>query len=201
MGSRHSTAGAAAVVMAVALALAACSSAPKPPAPPSTTSGPASATETPASSVAAAPTDEPSTAAAKAAVLTAYNGYWRAKVAMLADPTANLDTSTPGWNDLRQFATDTAVADVFATVHTFSSNGIVVTGTPTLDPKVSGVTSGSASIVDCVDSTNWQPVYSASQKSAAAPGQSPRLITNSELAYYDNRWVVTESAVDREKPC
>lgn len=165
--------------------------------------GPVPATAS--STAVARPTATPSPATPStpqhAAILEAYNGYWRVSVAMLSDPSANLDGAGPHWNELRQFATDTALADQFTTLHDLSQNGIALVGAPVLNPSVANVTGQTASIVDCVDSTNWQPVYTATKKSAAAPGQNPRLITNSTLQLYDGRWQVTASVIDREKSC
>lgn len=200
MGSRHNTAKVTTALLMAAALLGACSNhSPAPTITSSTTTVPAPSTTTPTAD--ASPSTDPTVAAVAPALLDAYRGYWRVKVLMFADPPANLDGSSPHWNELRQFATDTAFADVFTNLHTFARNGIGVVGTPVLAPAVTSVKGPNASIVDCVDSTNWQPVYTSTQKSAAAPGQSPRLVTNSTLLFFDSRWVVIDSVVDRERTC
>ena len=200
MGSRHNTARVTTALLVAATLLGACSNhSPAPTITGTATTVPATSPSTPTAD--ASPSIDPTVAAVAPALLDAYRGYWGVKVLMFADPPANLDGSSPHWNELRQFATDTAFADVFTNLHTFSRNGIGVVGAPVLSPTVTSVNGPNASIVDCVDSTNWQPVYTSTLKSAAAPGQSPRLVTNSTLLFYDGRWVVIDSVVDRERTC
>ncbi|KQY44126.1 hypothetical protein ASD18_17540 [Cellulomonas sp. Root137] len=132
------------------------------------------------------------------AILEAYHGYWAAKVAAFADPTKD-----PG-PELERFAVDKAFADVASSVFTFRNSGISVTGQPALSPAVSEVVlgeSGSATIVDCVDGTNWQPIYTATGTSAAAPGQEQKLLTTSTAYFYVDHWTIRTSNVDREAPC
>lgn len=195
MGSRHSTAGVATAVV-VATILAACSPSGSP-APGSTTSA-----VTPSTAVSSAPTTtapvDPTVAAAEAAILKAYRGYWDAKVAIYADPPQSVAP------DLQTFAVDQALADVGQTQFTLRQSGIVFRGSPSIQPTVSDVTvgdGGSAKITDCVDSTNWQPVYAATGASAAAPGQAARLITTSTAYFYDGRWTIRASVVNRDQTC
>lgn len=196
MGSRHSTAGGATVVMVVALLVAACS--------PNSTPGPSMTTPwvtaTTAAPITATPAGsvDPAVAAAKAAILKAYRGYWDAKVALYADPPQTIGP------ELQTYAVDQALADVGQTQFTLRQSGIAFRGSPSIHPTVSDVTvgdGGSAKITDCVDSTNWQPVYAATGASAAAPGQAVRLITNSTAYFYDGRWTIRASVVNRDQTC
>lgn len=97
---------------------------------------------------------------------------------------------------------DTAYSDVAATVLYFRGQGIRWIGQPVLHPKVTNIVIGqSATISDCVDSTDWQPVRADTGKPAAVAGQAPRVVSTSSAYYYDNRWVIRTSTLDRETTC
>jgi len=196
MGSRHRTAGGAIVVTVVALLLAAC--APSSDPAPGTSTARVTATVEASRTTTPTPSVDPTVAAAEAAVLKAYRGYWDAKVAIYADPPQTVGP------DLQTYAVDQALADVGQTQFTLRQSGIVFRGSPSIQPTVSDVhlgDGGSATITDCVDSTNWQPVYAATGASAAAPGQETRLITVSTAYFYDGRWTIRASVVNRDKAC
>lgn len=193
MEHRHNTAWvatAAGLIAAVAL-LGACS---KPVVAPSASP---SSTPTQTASATASASVDPTVAAASAAVEEAYRGYWSAKLAVFADP-----TKEPG-GDLSHYAVDTAYSDTVTSMLTFRGSGIAFLGSPTLSPVVQGVdlTAQTATISDCVDSTNWRPVYTATGASAAAPGQAPRLVATAEAYVYDGHWTIRTFTVDRETPC
>lgn len=196
MRSRQTTTRAATAValIIVAALMAACTSkAPTPlPSPTSSATGTASSTPSPRSSI------DPTIAQAEAAILKAYQGYWNAKIAAFADPTKD-----PG-PELRRYAIDKAFSDVATTMFTFRDSGISVTGRPVLSPTVSDVVAGdagTATIVDCVDGSTWQPIYTATGKSAAVPGQAQRLLTTSTAYFYADHWTIRTSNVDRQAPC
>ena len=201
MRNRRATSGAA-IVLGLAALLAACSHptpTPTPP-PPTVAPSPDPTTTTPTPSL--APTADPATAAAEAAILDAYRGYWAAQVKVLRDPTPYSDLADADWSEVQRVAVDKALANLVATAHLYAQNGIANVGDPVLDPEVSSIVPGqSASISDCVDGTNWRPIYVATGKSAAAPGQASRLLVNSTVLFYDNRWVVNGSVVDRNTSC
>ncbi|NUU15811.1 hypothetical protein HP550_00915 [Cellulomonas humilata] len=119
-------------------------------------------------------------------------------MAAFADPTKD-----PG-PELEQFAVDKAFADVASSVFTFRDSAIHVNGRPVLTPTVSNIVVGSegtATITDCVDGTNWQPVYTSTGESAAAPGQAQKLLTTSTAYFYVDHWTIRTSNVDRSAPC
>ena len=201
MRSRRTTSGAAIVLGIVAALLAACSSPAPQPTPTMTTvalvPGPTTA---PAPNP--TPSLDPTISTAEAAILEVYRGYWRTKVQLFAAPNPNSAPFEALWTQFALYAVDTAQSDVYSTAFDMQHNGIVVHGQPVLTPSVSDIVPGqSASITDCVDSTNWQPIYAATGKSAAAPGQAARLVTNSTVVFYDNRWVVNTSVVNRDTTC
>jgi hypothetical protein len=196
MRNRHITKGTATVTALIVAALMGACSKPAPTPSPTASSPSATATATPSSSP--TPAGDPAVAQAEAAILEAYQGYWDAKVAAFADPTKD-----PG-PELEQFAVDKAFADVASSVFTFRDSGIHVNGAPLLSPTVSNIvigSEGSATITDCVDGTNWQPVYTVSGESAAAPGQAQKLLTTSTAYFYVDHWTIRTSNVDRTSPC
>ena len=141
-------------------------------------------------------------AAAEAAILEAYRSYWEVQVKVLRDPVPYADLTQGNWDEAKQVAVDKALANLVATAQLYAKNGIANVGEPVLSPVVSDVVPGqNATIADCVDGTNWQPIYVETGKSAAAPGQAPRLVINSTVLFYDDRWVVNGSVVDRETTC
>ena len=85
-----------------------------------------------------------------------------------------------------------------------ADSGIKVVGCPDLSPEVSDDRRrrcGSATITDCVDGTDWKPIYIATGESAAAPGQAHELITTSTAYFYVEHWTIRTSVVDRDAPC
>jgi hypothetical protein len=187
------TALASCVVLGASLAACTSSSDTSPPSPrPTSTSLRTTSTPTPTPSV------DPEVALAKVAILEAYRGFWAAQVRALVDPSV----APPA--ELSEFAVDKAFAGVGEALLTYQRQGIIVTGEPVLDPTVDNVTLGgnaSAHITDCVDSSNWVPIFRDSRKPAAAPGQSPRLVVESWAIVYDARWVIRETLIHRDQPC
>lgn len=201
MTSRRTASGAAIALGIVAALLAACSGPAPAPTPSVTITTP---TKSPASLPTPSPTPsvDPTTAAAEAAILKAYQGYWDTKVQIFAAPSVGSASFEALWTQFALYAVDTAQSEVYSTAFDMQRNGIAVHGQPTMAPTVSNIVPGqSASITDCVDSTDWQPVYTATGKSAAAPGQAPRLVTKSTALFYDDRWVINASVVSRDTPC
>lgn len=182
------------VVVASTFAAASCSG--------PDSSQPADRISPPATTSAQTPTDTSSPASvaeaqAAEAALAVYRSYWNAVVEASKIP-------DPRYPDLEKFAADRALANEYSTLLLLERQGIVYTGEPTLDPKVASVelaTSPLVTITDCIDSTNWQPVYKASGSSAAAPGQLARVPGTAEARPYGNGWVITNSTADRSRTC
>ena len=181
-------------MVAIVFLLGACASASSDPTPTPTSSA-TSATPAPTPM----PTVDPAVAAAEAAILEAYRGYWAAKVVSYADPSQEQDPN------LKRFADDTALTDAQSTIATLRRSGISLPGAPELSPVVSdiqlGVDSSTARISDCVDATNWQPIYTVSGESAAAPDQPTRVITESTAFVAEGRWLIRTSVVHRDTTC
>ena len=191
--NRRSLVRALAVVTVVAALTTACSSATTPPtqSPTAPTTPPTPSTTSPSPSP--SPTAEVATAA-----LASYQAFWTAKVASQAHPTRK-----PG-PELATYSIDKALADAQATVLLLRRSGVEMHGQPSHDAKVTSVHLSdpkSVSIRDCLDSTNWTPVYVATGKSALAPGQSPRVVVDSLATIYNGHWVIRESVAHRDQPC
>lgn len=180
--------------LVLALSLAACT----PGEPEPTTPTAAMTSSSPASTTPTTPTKDPDLAAAESAVLEAYRGYWAAKVASYADPTQPQDPN------LAVYADDTALTDAQSTIFTLRDGGIAIPGEPVLDPVVSDIVLGDARtavITDCVDSTNWQPIYVATNESAAAPGQAMRVVAESTAFVAEGQWRIRTFVIQRDRTC
>lgn len=137
------------------------------------------------------------TAAAGEAALKAYRGFRKAQVAAEA-------TADPRHRGLAKYAGDKALAQERANLRQLAEAGIVVTGKPLFSPEVADVSLGDSPVVtitDCVDTTDWTPVYEATGKSAAAPGQPMRVKATALARPYGQGWVITELKTDRSRPC
>lgn len=148
-------------------------------------------TSTPTPTVSATPDAD---ALASAGALAAYRGFRKAQVA--AEALANAHSA-----DLAKYAGDKALAQERANLLQLAQAGIVVRGAPLLDPRVSSVTATAVTITDCVDTAHWQPVYKATGKSAAAPGQPTRVLARALARPYADRWLIQELTTDRSRPC
>lgn len=136
-------------------------------------------------------------AAAGAAALAAYRGFRRAQVA--AEAVANAHS-----RDLAKYAGDKALAQERANLLQLAQAGIVLTGQPILTPKIASVSLGAAPVVtitDCMDTSGWKPIYKASGKSAAAPGQPSRVLATALARPYGQGWLIEELTTDRSRPC
>ncbi len=125
------------------------------------------------------PTTDPEIVAAEEAILEAYRGYWAAKVASYADPTRPQDPN------LEVYADDTALTDAQTTIFTLRENGIAIPGEPVLAPVVSDIVlspEASATIRDCVDAANWQPIYVATGEKPSSRRPRRRHINGSVTA-------------------
>jgi len=143
------------------------------------------------------PSPGPSADAAKAA-LRVYQKYWDAQIEAQADPQKAIGPS------LKRYSTGSARTDIEATVLLFRQQGIEMRGRPVLAPRVTAVRLGDrpqVSITDCVDSSNWRPVYARNGKSALAPDQSPRVVMDSVAIVSNGRWLIETSSAHRDRTC
>lgn len=184
-------AGAALVLL---LALSACSPSADPEPGPSTPSPPPVTSTSPPMTPPASP--DP-TASASAGVLKAYLGFQHAVAD--AQRTANAHSKK-----LEKYGADKALAQARGFLIQLERNGVVLRGEPRFDPTVTRVELGEQRagwIRDCIDGTNWKPIYKATGKSALAPGQHPRVPAVAQVGWNGDRWVVRTLDVDRSATC
>ncbi|SDD23333.1 hypothetical protein SAMN05216410_3006 [Sanguibacter gelidistatuariae] len=191
----------------LALMLTACGGGAASPTPTATTSSSPSATATtePATPLPATteppveptPSSDPTIEQATADILEVYRAWWDARIQFMADP-----MNEPP--ELSYHSQDDALVGLREAADLYVYNGIITTGAPVIFPVVSDVSfeaSGSATIRDCVDVTNWLPVYVATGDSALAPNQLMRVVSISTAFIYAGRWVIGDTAVYRETSC
>jgi len=187
-GDRLSGSGGVRRVVAALLGLLAASSC----------SGSSQPSSHPSSTPSVAPSSSSdASAAAAAAALAAYRGFRRAQVA--AEAVANAHSL-----ELSKYAGDKALAQERANLLQLAQAGIVLRGAPILQPQVAAVSLGAAPVVtitDCMDTSGWKPIYKASGKSAAAPGQPSRVLATALARPYGQGWLVVELTTDRSRPC
>ena len=156
-----------------------------------------SAVTSPSSSASSTPSPDQSAVAAEAG-LTAYRGYRQALNAALSQ-------GNPQSKELARFAADKALAEARANLLQLQRLGIVYTGKPTISPSVSRVALDAArptvELNDCVDNTNWVPVYKATGRSAAAPGQNRRVPLTASVQLFNGAWRVMAVQSDRSRTC
>lgn len=190
---RGSQPRAASMIAAVCLSVvvAGCSSDPGPGVRPSSDS------PSPTSPTSSTTSSDPAVAAASQAALASYRGYWEAQARSQANPARPQDPN------LAKYATGSALAGAQSTLLTFRQSGIAMKGAPSLDPRVTSVDKAvhTVSITDCVDSSNWKPIYVASGKSALAPGQPLRVVVDSLVTATRGSWEVSTSVVHRDQTC
>lgn len=148
---------------------------------------------TPTPSVTASPTAD-ANALARAGALAAYRGFRRAQVA--AEAVANAHNP-----DLARYSGDKALAQERANLLQLARAGIVLRGAPVLNPVVDSASPEAVTLHDCVDTTHWQPVYKATGKSAAAPGQPARVLATVLARPYGDGWLIVELTTERSRPC
>ncbi|WP_129337186.1 hypothetical protein [Cellulomonas endophytica] len=185
------------VAITAALAvLAGCTS--SDPEPTATSTIPAATATSAPPSPSPTPTIDPAVQQAETEILEAYRGFWDATVVTFGDPSKDQDPN------LQRFSDDTALTDTQSTLLELRRSGIAMQGQPELTPVVSDIIlegAASATITDCVDSTNWQPVFVATGESAAAPDQPARLVTVSTAFKPEDRWLIRTSVIQRDQPC
>jgi hypothetical protein len=138
------------------------------------------------------------TASASAAALDTYRRYWDGRVSAQVDPKRQLP------QELLTYAIDTALADEEDAIVTYRAQGIAWRGRPTLAPTVTSVSLGDTpkvTIQDCVDTSNWTPVFASTGRSARAPGQLSRVVVDSLATVYAAHWVIRTATAYRNRGC
>ena len=137
-------------------------------------------------------------AEAQREVLAVYDGYRNANVRAAA-------TADHQSKELGRYVGEPLLGQLVNNLYVMSQNGIVSRGRPTWSPKVTmlrlNASPPTAEIVDCFDTTNWNAVFKATGKSAAAPGQTKRFKVSAVAKQVGGRWYIVESRAERTTPC
>ena len=146
------------------------------------------------------PTSTPSTSAADLAdqqILTAYQGFWNVQVEVLTQGTIQ---GIP----INKYAIDNADYEIKENLEYYLSQNLVMRGRPTLDPHVTALNLTkkpyTATITDCIDSTNYFPV----NKTTGKPAQLTSPVRRHPATYsarYGAQWWIVDGSIDRDKSC
>lgn len=138
---------------------------------------------------AASPSARPTVDTDSAAVIAVYTRSWKARTE------AYSKASVTG-TDVKKTTTLRALFDIETDLTTMRKAGQVTTGKPVIHPKVTKMVPGkirTATVTDCVDTTNWTLVDKASKK--AVPLPTTRLIkyvSTATLEKWGKTWMVTK---------
>ncbi|MER5352593.1 hypothetical protein ABT093_19950 [Kitasatospora sp. NPDC002551] len=112
--------------------------------------------------------------------------------------------SLDGVDNLEAYTADKALAGVKVAVAYYEKNNLAVKGHPLLTPQVQAVDlqgqPNRVTIRDCVDTSNFLPVNKTTGQQSITDGKY-RQVMNSVVQLLDGRWLVTDSAYDREQTC
>jgi hypothetical protein len=150
-----------------------------------------------APATASSPTADPQ-AAAKATVLAVYRKMWAAQVRAYASGTlkgAGLET----------YAGDKALSKIKVTALYYQQHGSVMKGEPTLSPKVTAINTStqpySATITDCVDTTNYVQVDKKTGKPVGTLDSNRRHVTTFKANPIAGKWRITDFDIARDRTC
>lgn len=176
--------GACAVVTTVAAVTAGCSKDNKTAPPPSPTATPS-------------PSADPQ-AAEKAALLGVYRAFWDAQLKVYT-------TGRMKDTGIEKVGADKAYAKVQATRIYYMDNGFVMTGAPVLSPQVStmdlSTAPPSASITDCIDSTNYIKIEKQSGKPVQTLDNNRRHVATYTALKIGGAWQVRDFDISRDQLC
>jgi hypothetical protein len=104
-----------------------------------------------------------------------------------------------------QYSNKNALALDLQALLMYQKAGVVFTGAPKLNPKVTSLDLAakppSATITECFDATNWKPIYRASGQSALTPGQALKYVEVITAQRLDGSWKITEVQLEKDRPC
>jgi hypothetical protein len=156
-------------------------------------------TEIPPGPAAAADPAQSPAQSATAQVLAAYLGMRQAQV------TAEADATTEG-SDLGAYASGKAFVQITAAVIQEAAEGRVMIGIPLLDPRVTALDltaqPPTATVTDCIDVGGWQSEDKATgQYVAVTSAAHNSFVSVSQAQRGPDGWTITETDVNRSKPC
>lgn len=124
-----------------------------------------------------------------AAVIAAYTGSWDAQ-------TEAYQKASSAGTDLKKNTTFKALADIENDLSAMREAGQVTAGKPVIHPKVVKVTDAkipTATVADCVDTTNWTLIDKTSKKKVPLPTERlTKYVSTATLEKWGTKWMVTE---------
>ncbi|MEE1782717.1 hypothetical protein PUR71_07245 [Streptomyces sp. SP17BM10] len=184
-------------VLALAATATACSSGSDKPVAAATPSS-ASPTAATTTSAAPSPTADP-TAKATTDVLAAYKAFTDYQVTAMTTGHADI-------NKQSAVASGAAYQQLGAELFKLQQAGIIFKGTPVNHPEMTAVdlsgAAGKATLTDCVDSSGWTAVFSATGNSAmpsGAPTRVPVAVSAEQMP--DHSWRISQYSPDRGRTC
>jgi len=146
---------------------------------------------------AVSPSPSSTAGAEDAAVIAAYTRSWDAQ-------TAAYSKASSSGTDLKKNTTFKALADIESDLTAMRKAGQVTTGKPVIDPKVVKVTDAkvpTATVADCVDTTNWILIDKASKKKVPLPTtRLTKYVSTATLEKWETKWMVTKLTA-QEQAC
>jgi hypothetical protein len=143
------------------------------------------------------PTPGPNQAAVTR-ILAAYTGMRQAQAA--AEDAGSMQNVS-----LDSYAAGAALVEIVSSVGQNAGNGWRMVGAPVLDPKVTALdlngSPATATITDCMDVAGWHTVDQFTGKDVTAPSTHSSFVSVSQAQLGRNGWRITETEVNRSKPC
>jgi len=151
----------------------------------------------PAATASPTPTQDPDQAAT-AQILAAYTGMRQAQAAAE-------DAGTVQNVSLGSYAAGQALIEIVTAVGQDAGNGWRMVGAPVLDPKVTALELNSrpptATVTDCMNVAGWHTVDQFTGKDITAPSTHSSFVSVSQAQLGQDGWRITETEVNRSKPC
>ncbi|MFD0327078.1 hypothetical protein ACFQZC_38335 [Streptacidiphilus monticola] len=136
-------------------------------------------------------------AAVKASILATYRGFWDTQIQAYAQ------ASTKGVQ-MEKFMRGQADGAVRQTVDAYAKQHLVMRGRPQLSPRVTALNMNAktptATITDCVDTTNYITYNSDTGKPAATDHQYRHPWTV-QAQLLGTQWWITQAVLDRSRSC
>ncbi|MDN3028621.1 hypothetical protein [Streptomyces sp. S.PB5] len=143
------------------------------------------------------PSPSSTVSAEDTAVIAAYTSSWDAQ-------TAAYSKASSSGTDLKKNTTFKALADIENDLSAMRKAGQVTTGRPAIDPKVVKVTDAkipTATVADCVDTTNWILIDKASKTKVPLPTtRLTKYVSTATLEKWGTKWMVTKLTA-QEQAC
>lgn len=131
-------------------------------------------------------------------MLAVYRAFWDAQLKVYA-------TGTMKDTGIEKVGTDKAYAKVQTTRIYYVDNGFVMTGAPGLSPQVTAVNMAarppSATITDCIDSTNYIKVEKQSGKPVETLDKNRRHVASYTALKIGGAWQIRDFDISRDQLC